>query len=98
MLQDAAKLGVNELMQHGYMELRLIIEWARKVPGNILPYHPPPPFRRNNGVIFQLHPRKLDKNCEFFSTAHYLVWLARFSLGFGLVSCYGRNNFIVSLG
>ena len=28
------QLDVNSLMQYGYMELRLIIEWARKVPGN----------------------------------------------------------------
>ncbi|KAL3886711.1 hypothetical protein ACJMK2_026690 [Sinanodonta woodiana] len=26
-------LGINELMQFGYMELRLIIDWAKKVPG-----------------------------------------------------------------
>ncbi|ELT92951.1 hypothetical protein CAPTEDRAFT_224945 [Capitella teleta] len=27
------KFDINNLMQFGYMELRLIIEWARKVPG-----------------------------------------------------------------
>ena len=27
-------VDINDLMQYGYMELRLIIEWARKVPGN----------------------------------------------------------------
>jgi len=31
---DAAKVSINHLMQYGYMELRLIIEWARKVSGN----------------------------------------------------------------
>lgn len=30
---DAAKVSINHLMQYGYMELRLIIEWARKVSG-----------------------------------------------------------------
>ena len=33
-----SKLDINNLMQYGYMELRLIIEWARKVPGNITHY------------------------------------------------------------
>ena len=27
-------IDINTLMQYGYMELRLIIEWARKVPGH----------------------------------------------------------------
>ncbi len=26
-------MDINDLMQYGYMELRMIIEWARKVPG-----------------------------------------------------------------
>ena len=30
----AVGVDINDLMQYGYMELRLIIEWARKVPGN----------------------------------------------------------------
>jgi len=30
---DVAAMDVGELMQHGYTELRYIIEWARKVPG-----------------------------------------------------------------
>ena len=30
----AMDVDINDLMQYGYMELRLIIEWARKVPGN----------------------------------------------------------------
>ena len=33
MFHEPQQIGVNELMQCGYMELRLIIEWARKVPG-----------------------------------------------------------------
>ncbi|CAH1796409.1 unnamed protein product [Owenia fusiformis] len=30
---DVNQLTVNELMQYGYMELRFIIQWAKKVPG-----------------------------------------------------------------
>ena len=26
-------ISVNELMQYGYLELRYIIDWAKKVPG-----------------------------------------------------------------
>ena len=36
MFHEPLQIGVNELMQCGYMELRLIIEWARKVPGQWL--------------------------------------------------------------
>lgn len=30
---DSLNIDINTLMQYGYMELRLIIEWARKIPG-----------------------------------------------------------------
>ncbi|KAK2170012.1 hypothetical protein LSH36_5g17030 [Paralvinella palmiformis] len=30
---DVDTMNINDLMQYGYMELRMIIEWARKVPG-----------------------------------------------------------------
>ena len=30
---DPSNMDINSLMQYGYMELRLMIEWARKVPG-----------------------------------------------------------------
>ena len=30
---DKETMTVNDLMQYGYVELKLIIEWARKVPG-----------------------------------------------------------------
>lgn len=30
---DLSQMDINDLMQYGYVELRLIIEWARKVPG-----------------------------------------------------------------
>ena len=32
-LVDATRLSINDLMEFGYLELRFIIEWARKVPG-----------------------------------------------------------------
>jgi len=30
---DQTPIDINDLMQYGYVELRYIIEWARKVPG-----------------------------------------------------------------
>ena len=30
---DLSTMNINDLMQYAYMEVKLIIEWARKVPG-----------------------------------------------------------------
>lgn len=31
--EDLSSMNINDLMQYAYMEVKLIIEWARKVPG-----------------------------------------------------------------
>ena len=32
---NSDKMDINDLMQYGYLELRYIIDWARKVPGRL---------------------------------------------------------------
>lgn len=35
-ISDAGEeMDINDLMQYGYLELRYIIDWARKVPGRL---------------------------------------------------------------
>lgn len=31
--EELSSMNINDLMQYAYMEVKLIIEWARKVPG-----------------------------------------------------------------
>ena len=32
---DSEYIDINQIMQHGYAELKFIIDWAKKVPGII---------------------------------------------------------------